>query len=360
MAETDWDELYDPSRPTNVEEYLKSDERIREIQEWRGLLYRRRNEGAGESEEEDEEGEADERPSMSSKSAVFGSALSCANVLPADQFAPPPNYAFAPPPPSPPREPIPDAQSGDDAYANRLAKSQGVPPPPPSTTAAPPPPPEQDSGAVISRAPVRYSPPPPEPDAEEEEEEEEEDYRPTLGGPSPPASVEPRSSRPGQEGFAQRLMSKYGWNKGDALGASSTGIATPLRVQVQKRRKRPDAEGGGWAEPAARAKIVGGERRGGEEGEGPGAMSEVIVLGNMLDGMEDLRREMEAGLGQEIGEECGDKVRFLFFPLPLLLVFGGAGTFGDANGSSTAAWRGSTSTSTLDKSLSSSQTKFLP
>lgn len=163
---------------------------------------------------------------------------------------------------------------------------------------------------MISRAPVRYSPPPPEPDVEEEEE----DYRPTLGAPSPPAAAEPRSNRPGQEGFAQRLMSKYGWNKGDALGASSSGIATPLRVQVQKRRKRPDAEGGGWAEPAARAKIVGGERRGGEEEEeGPGAMSEVIVLRNMLDGMEDLRGEMEAGLGQEIGEECGDKVRFHSF-----------------------------------------------
>lgn len=352
MAETDWDELYDPSRPTNVEEYLRSDERIREIQEWKGLLYRKRNEGAGESEEADE---ADERPSMSSKSSELARVALHANALPADQFAPPPNYAFAPPPPSPPREPIPDAQSGDDAYANRLARSQGVPPPPPSSV-PPPPPPEQDSGAVISRAPVRYSPPPPESDAEEEEE----DYRPTLGGPSPPAATEARSNRPGQEGFAQRLMSKYGWNKGDALGASSTGIATPLRVQVQKRRKRPDAEGGGWAEPAARAKIVGGERRGGdEEGEGPGAMSEVIVLGNMLDGMEDLKGEMEAGLGQEIGEECGDKVRFP----PSITSRGGlwgAVRLGDANGSSTAAWRGSTSTSTRGKSSSSSQTKSPP
>lgn len=355
MAETDWDELYDPSRPTNVEEYLRSDERIREIQEWKGLLYRRRNGDAGESEEE----EGDERPSMSSKSTALGHALSCANALSSDQFAPPPNYAFAPPPPSPPREPIPDAQSGDDAYANRLAKSQGVPPPPPSSAPAPPPLPEQDSGAVISRAPVRYSPPPPGPDAEEEEEEE--DYRPTLGAaPSAPAGAEPRSNRPGQEGFAQRLMSKYGWTKGDALGSSSTGIATPLRVQVQKRRKRPDAEGGGWAEPAARAKIVGGERRGGEEEEGPGPMSEVIVLGNMLDGMEDLRGEMEAGLGQEIGEECGDKVRFSFSLSPPFAGLWGPGTFGYANGSSTAVWRGYTSTSSPGKSSSSSRTRSPP
>ena len=110
-------------------------------------------------------------------------------------------------------------------------------------------------------------------------------------------------------------MSKYGWTKGSALGASESGIATPLRVQVEKRKKRSDAEGGGWAEPAARAKILGGERKGGEE-VGFGAMSEVIVLGNMLEGMADLKGEVEAGLGQEIGEECGDKVGpCLFFPL---------------------------------------------
>lgn len=44
--ETDWDELYDPARPTNVEEYLRSDERIAEIREWKGVLYahRRRRE----------------------------------------------------------------------------------------------------------------------------------------------------------------------------------------------------------------------------------------------------------------------------------------------------------------------------
>lgn len=41
-AETDWNEIYDPSRPTNVEEYLRSDERVREVQEWKALLYRHR------------------------------------------------------------------------------------------------------------------------------------------------------------------------------------------------------------------------------------------------------------------------------------------------------------------------------
>jgi hypothetical protein len=41
-AETDWDELYDPARPTNVEEYLGSEERIREVREWKAVLYAHR------------------------------------------------------------------------------------------------------------------------------------------------------------------------------------------------------------------------------------------------------------------------------------------------------------------------------
>lgn len=41
-VETDWNEIYDPSRPTNVDEYLRSDERIMEVREWKALLYRHR------------------------------------------------------------------------------------------------------------------------------------------------------------------------------------------------------------------------------------------------------------------------------------------------------------------------------
>lgn len=42
QAETDWDEIYDPARPTNVEEYLRSDEKIDEVREWKAMLYRHR------------------------------------------------------------------------------------------------------------------------------------------------------------------------------------------------------------------------------------------------------------------------------------------------------------------------------
>lgn len=123
------------------------------------------------------------------------------------------------------------------------------------------------------------------------------------------ADAEPavRSSRPGQSGFAHRLMSKYGWTQGTGLGAGETGIVNPLRVQVEKRRRKADADGGGWAEPANKGKIVGEAKAKGDGGKF-GTMSEVIVLRHMLDSMPDLQAEIADGLGQEIGEECGEKV----------------------------------------------------
>ncbi|KAI1113028.1 hypothetical protein F5Y14DRAFT_419375 [Nemania sp. NC0429] len=306
-AETDWDEIYDPSRPTNVDEYLRSDEKIREVQEWKALLYKHRRRG-NERDSWDSEEEEERQPAHS------------------NQFAPPASYSFAPPPPSPPRAPLPDDKSGDDAYARRLALTQGqapLPPKSPSTPIPPPPPPplEPDS-STISREPVRYAPPQhtqPQKDPDSMDIDEADggtDYAP----PEPPLAVEdegetaaPRSSRPGQKGFAARLMSKYGWSKGQALGAEGSGILQPLRVQVEKRKKKSDAEGGGWAEPGGRGKIIGSRTGAGasssvSESAGKfGAMSNVVVLRNMLDGMEDVQSEMENGLGQEIGEECGDK-----------------------------------------------------
>lgn len=40
--ETNWDDIYDPTRPTNVEEYLHSDEKVQEVRDWKALLYRHR------------------------------------------------------------------------------------------------------------------------------------------------------------------------------------------------------------------------------------------------------------------------------------------------------------------------------
>ena len=260
----------------------------------------------------------------------------------------PPGLSFAPPPSfddvgKPQSKSISidasDESTGDDVSARRVHLSHFVnsaesfdhkplahqlepvsispplPPPPPipdppSTLGCPPPPP-----ASISRAPVRYHLPAAPSELPSSEAELEDALRTDSREEEEPSDAAPRSLRPGQKGFAQRLMSKYGWSKGSGLGVSGSGIVNPLRVQVEKQKKKPDSEGGGFVGPGGRGKIIGGKKKGGPNAEPEdgkfGAMSEVIVLRGMVDGM-DLDAEMEGagdgGLMQEIGEECGDKV----------------------------------------------------
>jgi splicing factor 45 len=51
-----WDDVYDPSRPNNYEEYKNSDERIREIREWKNRLYahRRMRRASSEADSDDD------------------------------------------------------------------------------------------------------------------------------------------------------------------------------------------------------------------------------------------------------------------------------------------------------------------
>ncbi|KAL7809178.1 hypothetical protein V8C44DRAFT_334693 [Trichoderma aethiopicum] len=301
--ETDWDEMYDPTRPTNVDEFLKSDEKVEEVREWKALLYRHRK-----KHEESDLSDSEEE-----------------TAPPPKQFAPPASYSFAPPPPrSPPAAPAPD-ETADDAYARRLALSAGQqhppppPPPPPQTSESsqpPAPPPPSEEPGTISKAPIRYTQPPnadddaahsPPPSFTQTNQDTlTPDDNPLLEQDDQQQQQQ-RTNRPGQAGFAHRLMTKYGWTKGAALGANESGILNPLRVQVEKRRKRADADGGGWAEPANKAKIIGGNTRHKGDASKFGPMSEVIVLRHMLDNMPDLEAEIEDGLGQEIGGECGEK-----------------------------------------------------
>jgi len=238
-----------------------------------------------------------------------------------NQFAPPSQYSFAPPPlDATPQLPVPaidlsEDKTGDDAYARRLRMSQAHDDVSQASPQPPLPQPELPAAGVISRAPVRYNLPPapselPASEAElekalDEEEVVDEDAEETEGSQ--------RSRRPGQKGFAERLMSKYGWSKGKGLGADGSGIVNPLRVQVEKRKKKPDSEGGGFADPKGVGKIIGGRKKdaGKDSDAGKfGVMSEVVVLKGMVDGM-DLDVEVEGagdgGLMQEIGDECAEK-----------------------------------------------------
>ncbi|KAH8821142.1 hypothetical protein F5884DRAFT_76264 [Xylogone sp. PMI_703] len=282
----DWDDIYDPTRPNIYEEYKHSDERIREMREWKDRLYAHRMRRKPPSDEDSDED--DYRPQMNA------------------QFAPPPEDGPRPVPPPP-------ADVEDDQYSP-------APPPPPVDN--PPPPPATASESLpagsISRAPVRYNLPPapselPKSERELEEalaaetQEDEEEGEEENGDAS-------RSLRPGQKGFAERLMAKYGWSKGKGLGADESGIVNALQVKVEKRKKKSDAEGGGFRDPGGRGKIIGGKKSAPESDSGVGKfgpMSEVIVLRGMVDGM-DLNQEVEGsgdgGLMQEIGDECSEKV----------------------------------------------------
>lgn len=42
LQPVNWDDIYDPSRPNNYEEYKNSEERIREVRDWKDRLYAHR------------------------------------------------------------------------------------------------------------------------------------------------------------------------------------------------------------------------------------------------------------------------------------------------------------------------------
>ncbi|KAK2681140.1 G-patch domain [Fusarium oxysporum f. sp. vasinfectum] len=287
-AATEEDEwMYGMGEKRQRGEYLHSDEKVQEVRDWKSLLYRHRRK-RDESDLSDEDEDEQTRHVSS------------------NQFAPPSSYAFVPPPPQSPPAPPPGDVSGDDAFARRLTISQRDAPPPPAQAS----PSQPSNPATISRAPVRYSKPHDDEDATGDNVEDDAYSPPPALGSSlpeqPDDDSQARSSRPGQSGFAHRLMSKYGWTKGSGLGVDESGIVNPLRVQVEKRRKKADADGGGWAEPGGKGKIIGGKRK--EENAGKfGTMSDVILLRNMLENMPNLEEEIAGGLGQEIGEECGEK-----------------------------------------------------
>ena len=112
-------------------------------------------------------------------------------------------------------------------------------------------------------------------------------------------------------------MAKYGYVKGKGLGANESGIVNALQVQVEKRKKLPDSEGGGFTDRGGKGKIIGGKKaKGTEEKEGKfGPMSDVVVAWGMVDGL-NLEEEMssaDGGIRQKIGDACQEKVRSVLF-----------------------------------------------
>ncbi|KAL4939008.1 hypothetical protein BDV06DRAFT_44063 [Aspergillus oleicola] len=312
-----WDDIYDPSRPNIYEEYKHSDEQISEVREWKDRLYAHR---MARSPSQDSYSDNDYGRPVNRQFAP-------PSFAPPSNFAPPPNLdnippapsdsaedaagedAYArrpPPPPQEPPAPIQDAPTGDDAYLRRMQMSgQAQPPPTPSQALQS----MQTPSATISRAPVRYTLPPAPADIPASEAELEEVFAKEEPPEEEAEDASERSLRPGQKGFAERLLSKYGWTKGSGLGATGSGIAKPLQVQVEKRKKRPDSEGGGFVTPAGRGKIIGGTKKQEDAGKF-GPMSDVIILKGMLDGMDvdaELAGTEGGGLMQEIGEECSEK-----------------------------------------------------
>jgi len=198
----------------------------------------------------------------------------------------------SPTPPAPPPAPVmPHAQLA-------VPEPASMAPPPP------PPPPAEEPGVTLSRAPVRYQLPPAPANMPTDE-----DVDVAMDTETASETDQHRSTRPGQQGFAERLLKKYGWEKGQGLGAQGEGITTAIVAKAEKRKKLADAEGGGWAQPRNMGRIVGGKKRKIENPSGEddtatfGAMSEVVKLGGMCKGM-DLDHEIqENGLYDEIGRE---------------------------------------------------------
>lgn len=184
-------------------------------------------------------------------------------------------------------------------------KSEIQQPPPPPPPLPPPPPPEEVDNATFSSAPVRYNVP-----SLAADEDTTMDTSNGHDASTPPGEQE-RSSRPGQKGFAERLLKRYGWERGQGLGASGEGITTAIVAKAEKRKKRPDFEGGRWAVPANMGKIVGGKKRkidptandSNQDSEDGVPMSEVVKFAGMLDGLDVQKEIEEKNLMQEIGEE---------------------------------------------------------
>lgn len=77
-----WDDIYDPSRPNNYEDYKHSDEKIIEMREWKNKLYahriNRRRDSDSDSSGDDYRPQTNSRfPSLSIYRSLYGHRAIC-------------------------------------------------------------------------------------------------------------------------------------------------------------------------------------------------------------------------------------------------------------------------------------------
>ncbi|TFK76499.1 hypothetical protein BDN72DRAFT_954227 [Pluteus cervinus] len=216
-----------------------------------------------------------------------------------------------PPSPSPPDAPpidipaaaIPRAETGEEVYLRRLAMSTRQP--------------QQDrspSPAYNPFAPTSVPPPPPTLDASAVEDRKKAaaaiaarlaalaNFMPAAE-PAEAHQEETSNKSDDKQGFAARMMAKWGHKEGQGLGADGSGIVNALTVEQVKSAKAK-ATGGGKAIGAGSSmgKIINNneDAKTREDRERFGEPSRVVVLTNMV-GAEDAEDE---DLREEIGEEC--------------------------------------------------------
>ena len=80
QMETDWDDIYDPSRPTNIDEYLRSNEKIDEVREWKALLYSHRKRRDESDISDEDEYSRPPAPSMSPSLLAHPSMLTFSQI----------------------------------------------------------------------------------------------------------------------------------------------------------------------------------------------------------------------------------------------------------------------------------------